>query len=310
MLRARRGFTLVELLVVIAIIGVLVALLLPAVQTAREAARRMKCGSHLRQMGLAIQNYNDVHKRYPSGFTRFHSWGWAVMILPYVEQANLHNQLATDSRNWQPIDNGADPVLLTRLQTKIPLYRCPSDNAPDINAKRLVGGRQFGLSNYAATNGSLLFQHLGEWYDAESVPGNPATYVGGNGVIFMDSKIDLREITDGTSNTLLIGEREYRFHNAALWAGTTNVNGGYANRHYNLGTAGYTDLGRDHKINGLNTNAYGSNHPGGAQFAFCDGSVHFLSQTLSVWDGKANTPWGVFDRLGARNDGMSIGSYD
>ena len=130
----------------------------------------MKCGSHLRQMGLAIQNYNDVHKRYPSGFTRFHSWGWAVMILPYLEQANLHNQLATDSGNWRPIDNGADPVLLSRLQTKIPLYRCPSDNAPDSNGKRLVGGRQFGLSNYAACNGSLLFQHLGEWYDAKARP--------------------------------------------------------------------------------------------------------------------------------------------
>ena len=310
MQRARRGFTLVELLVVIAIIGVLVALLLPAVQTAREAARRMKCGSHLRQIGLAMQNYNDVYRRYPSGFTRFHSWGWGVMILPYLEQTNLHNQLATDSGNWRPIDNGADPVLLSRLQTKIPLYRCPSDNAPDLNGKRLVGGRQFGLSNYAACNGSLLFQHLGEWYDAESTPGNAATYVGGNGVIFMDSKIDLRDITDGTSNTLLAGEREYRFHSAALWAGTTNVNGGYANRHYNLGTAGYTDLGRDHKINGLNANAYGSNHPGGAQFVFCDGSVHFLSQTLSVWDGQASTPWGVFDRLGARNDGFSVGTYE
>jgi prepilin-type processing-associated H-X9-DG protein len=201
-------------------------------------------------------------------------------------------------------------VLLARVQTKIPLYRCPSDNAPDLNGKRLLGGRQFGLSNYAATNGSLLFLHLGEWYDAESTPGNPSTYVGGNGVIFMDSKIGLREVTDGVSNTLLVGERDYKFHNGATWAGTTNAQGGYSNRHYNLGTAGYTDLGRDHKINGLNTNAYGSHHPGGAQFVFCDGSIHFLSQTLSVWDGQAQTPWGVFDRLGARNDGLVVGTYD
>jgi len=306
----RRGFTLVELLVVIAIIGVLVALLLPAVQAARESSRRMKCGSNLRQIGLALQNYHDVNKRFPSGFTRFHSWGWAVMIMPFIEQGNLHSQLAAASNNWGPVNEGANPALLTVLQTKIPSYRCPSDNSPDLNGKRLVGGRQFGLSNYAAVNGSLLFQHLGEWYDAESTPGNPSTYVGGNGVIFMDSKIELRDITDGASNTLLCGEREYKFHNAAVWAGTTNAQGGYSNRHYNISTAGYTDLGRDHKINGLNANAYGSHHPGGAQFAFCDGSVHFLAQNLSVWDGQANTPWGVFDKLGARNDGFTIGTYE
>ncbi len=307
--RKRQGFTLVELLVVIAIIGILVGLLLPAVQAAREAARRMQCGNNLKQFGLALQNYHDTNRKFPQGFTRFHSWGWAVRVFPFMEQTNLFNRLATDSGNWGPINNAASATLLTTLQTKLPDFRCPSDTGPDLNDKRTLGGRQVSMSNYLGVNGSLLFQHLGQWYDAESTPGNPATYVGGNGILFMDSKINIAAVTDGTSNTLIVGERDYR-HNGALWAGTTNTNGGYANRHFCLSTAGYTDLGRDHKINGLDPNAFSSRHVGGAQFVYCDGSVHFLSQSISVWDGQAATPWGVFDRLGARNDGLVVDHQD
>jgi len=302
----RGAFTLVELLVVIAIIGILVGLLLPAVQAAREAARRMQCSNNLKQLGLALHSYHDTNNKFPQGFTRFHSWGWAVRVLPYIEQRNLFDRLGAVSLNWGLINNGADPNLLALMQTKLPGFRCPSDTGPDLNDKRLLGGRQTSMSNYLGVNGSLLFQHLGQWYDAESTPGNPATYVGGNGVLFMDSKISFRDITDGTSNTLLVGERDYR-HNGALWVGTTNTNGGYANRHFCLSTAGYTDRGRDHKINGLDANAFSSYHAGGgAQFAFCDGSVRFLTQSISVWDGNATTPWGIFDRLGARNDGQVV----
>ncbi len=302
-----RAFTLVELLVVIAIIGVLVGLLLPAVQSAREAARRMQCSNNLKQFGLAMHNYESTYKRFPQGFTRFHSWGWAVRIMPFMEQDNLYNKLAADSGNWGNLV-ATNATLLATLQTPLSVHRCPSDTGPVLNDRRLLAGRQVSMSNYAGVNGSLLFQHLGVWYDAESTPGNPSTYVGGNGIIFMDSKITFRDIIDGTSNTLIVGERDYQFHNGTLWAGTTDVQGGYANRHFNLSTAGFTDRGRDHKINGTNANAFGSRHPGGAQFAFADGSVHFLSQTLSVWDGTAATPWGVFDRLGARNDGLVVES--
>ncbi len=210
--RRRVAFTLVELLVVIAIIGILVGLLLPAVQQAREAARRMQCSNNLKQIGLALHNYHDTYNKFPQGFTRFHSWGWAVRVLPFMEQRNLFDRLATDSGNWGPINNATNPVLLATLQTKLSGFRCPSDTGPDINDKRTLGGRQVSMSNYIGVNGSLLFQHLGQWYDAESTPGNPATYVGGNGALFMDSKIGLRDITDGTSNTLLVGERDYR-HN-------------------------------------------------------------------------------------------------
>jgi prepilin-type N-terminal cleavage/methylation domain-containing protein/prepilin-type processing-associated H-X9-DG protein len=306
MMNKSRGFTLVELLVVIAIIGILVGLLLPAVQAAREAARRMQCSNNLKQIGLALHNYHDANNKFPQGFTRFHSWGWAVRILPYIEQRSLYEKLATDSGNWGPINNAVNPVLLATLQTKMPGYLCPSDAAPELNDKRTLGGRQVSMGNYAGVNGSLLFFHLGAWYDAESSPG---VYVGGNGALFMDSKIGFRDITDGSSNTLLVGERDYKFHNGVVWQGTTNTNGGYANRHFCISTAGFTDRGRDHKINGLDPNAFGSRHTGGAMFAYCDGSVHFLSQSISVWDGvevagQAVNPWGVFDRLGARNDGF------
>ncbi|MEQ1829099.1 MAG: DUF1559 domain-containing protein [Pirellula sp.] len=301
----RRAFTLVELLVVIAIIGILVGLLLPAVQAAREAARRMQCSNNLKQLGLALHNYESANKKFPQGFTRFHSWGWGVRIFPYMEQSSLFDRLQSESKSWAPLNNAADPIVLATLQLPVPGLRCPSDTGPVLNDKRLLGGRQTSMSNYAGVNGSLLFQHLGVWYDAESTPGNPATYVGGNGILFMDSKTSFRDITDGTSNTLLVGERDYR-HNGTLWVGTTATNGGYANRHFCLSTAGFTDFGRDHKINGLDANAFSSRHTGGAQFTYGDGSVHFLSQSISVWDGQAATPWGVFDRLGARNDGLVV----
>jgi prepilin-type processing-associated H-X9-DG protein len=265
----------------------------------------MQCSNNLKQIGLALINYHDVNRKFPQGFTRFHSWGWAVRILPYIEQSAIYDRLQSESGNWGPINNGANPALLATMQTKMPGYRCPSDNGPDLSDKRLLGGRQTSMSNYLGVNGSLLFRHLGIWYDAESTPGNPATYVGGNGALFMDSSIKYSDITDGTSNTLLAGERDYR-HNGGLWVGTTSLNGGYANRHFCLSTAGFTDRGRDHKINGLDPNAFSSRHPGGAQFVYCDGSVHFLSQSISVWDGLATTPWGIFDRLGARNDGLVV----
>lgn len=301
-----RAFTLVELLVVIAIIGILIALLLPAIQAAREAARRLQCTNNLKQLGLAMHNFHDARRKFPQGHMRKTCWGWASQILPYMEQPNLYKQLATVSGNWGPINNVSNAALVPLVQTNLSEFRCPSDDAPILNDKRKLGSVEVGLSNYLGVDGSLLFSHLGKTYNAATNTSDLDTYQDGNGIIFFTSQIKMRDISDGTSKTLLVGERDY-LHNAALWPGTTNTNEGYANRHYTQSTAGYTDAGRDHKINGLDSNAFSSPHvSGGAQFSYADGSVHFVPETVSVWDGQAGTPWGVFDRLGCRNDGLTV----
>lgn len=305
--KTRCGFTLVELLVVIAIIGILVALLLPAIQSAREAARRMHCTNNLKQLALALQNFHDGNRKFPSGTVRGTCWGWAVQTLPFIERRNLHSQLEQVSGKWGAINNASNPALLQLLQTDLAEMRCPTDDAPVLNDKRTLGGQQIGLSNYLGVDGSLLFQHQGRLYNAASVPSNLDTYVGGNGIIFFSSRIRMKDITDGTSKTFILGERDYLYHNAALWGGTTNTNSGYANRHFTQSTAGFTDSGRDHKINGLDSNAFSSKHAGGgAQFAYADGSVHFIPETISVWDGVDGTAWGTLDRFGSRNDGLSL----
>src|SRR5688500_9605710 len=168
MLRRKFGFTLVELLVVIAIIGVLVALLLPAVQAARESARRMKCGSNLRQLCLALHNYESAYNRLPPGWIASNglmhtgpdsgtgtdgwgSWGWPALILKYMELGNLSDVLKVGDLDMRRALD--DPALLTIMQTKYQSFRCPSDIAPLLNDKRPITGfanqaRQLSVSNY------------------------------------------------------------------------------------------------------------------------------------------------------------------
>lgn len=192
-MKQRTAFTLVELLVVIAIIGVLVALLLPAVQAAREAARRSSCGNNLRQMALAVHNYESVVGTLPASTivnlnttstTNNLAWGVHGRILHFLEQGNLYNQVDI-SQPWdfqQAIDG-----------LKLPVYACTSD--PGSYRLRDPGG---GRAKLFPTNYGF---NLGVWlvYD-------PATNTGGDGVFFPNSHLRLAEVTDGTSNTLMISE--------------------------------------------------------------------------------------------------------
>ena len=200
---SRAAFTLVELLVVIAIIGILIALLLPAVQAAREAARRMQCSSRMKQVALAMHNYENALGVFPpgcihDGVRQRQQWGWAVFLLEYLEKGSLYRELAPNDRRLVDVLN--DPVARTLVQQPMAMFRCPSDRTPellerteqirDLDGEAAVGTDFFGAtSNFIAVAG---FWDIGD---------GPA-----NGVFFPNSAVSFSDIRDGTSNTFLFLE--------------------------------------------------------------------------------------------------------
>lgn len=283
--RKQRGFTLVELLVVIAIIGILIALLLPAVQAAREAARRSQCTNNLKQIGLALHNYHDALRTFPSGVVNFpakamadtRGWGWGALILPYLEQSALHDQLQVTRI---PFGGGVYPAPATPLtQTPLSAYRCPSDRGPDINARR----GNHGTSNYSGVFGNGT--PAGRDPDGTSY-GNEFSssheWRAGNGMFFPDSAVRIRDLGDGTTNVVAVGERAYGVagglrapsaYGGAIWAGK-----------YEHGVHASTLRGirnnDDLCLFGANEFAYSSQHPGGLNFVLGDASVRFISATV------------------------------
>ncbi len=276
----RRGFTLIELLVVIAIIAVLIGLLLPAVQKVREAAARTQCINNLKQMGLALHSYHDANSCFPPGYLSTQAytdgatdtapgWGWGTFILPYIEQGNLYSQMNLQ----QPIP------ATTPIQNLIKMYTCPSDSNAQaaFMIKDAVGTNLMlaGPSSYAASCGG-----------DESDTADPT----GKGVFYRNSKTKITDMTDGSSQTILIGERAC--NNAlGVWAGAINtgvVQRGPTNP--NPGTsiepAACFVLCHAHLINCLGDTDGGlddwsSNHTGGVNILFGDGSVHFIHDIKS-----------------------------
>ncbi len=222
--RSRQAFTLVELLVVIAIIGILVGLLLPPVQAAREAARQMQCSNNLKQIGLAMHNSHDAQRSLPPGWISSsgltfnlttqtgtgtnadENWSWSAFLLPYREQGNLHTQLnvgPVDARD--ALDN---PTLRLLLQTPVSTYRCPSDIAPATNDQRPVRSRAgatypVATSNYVAWNSGSHGFMPGE----SSGAGASADRAG---LFTMNRVTRFGACSDGLSNTFLAGERAYK----------------------------------------------------------------------------------------------------
>lgn len=183
-----RAFTLIELLVVISIIAVLIALLLPAVQRAREAARRANCNNNLKQIGLALHNYENAHSVFPAARLNFpHNWSALAMLLPYAEGANQFNSI-----NFS-FPSGSTPVPqnVTVTGTVFALFLCPSDPQPQLN-------RAFGHNNYVANSGSGTIG--GGILNAGAGPGDP------DGVFFSGRCMELRQILDGTSGTVAFSE--------------------------------------------------------------------------------------------------------
>jgi prepilin-type N-terminal cleavage/methylation domain-containing protein/prepilin-type processing-associated H-X9-DG protein len=265
--RVVRGFTLVELLVVIAIIGVLVALLLPAVQSAREAARRMQCQNNLKQMGLAMHTFHDTNQRLPpcAQSNTANRWGWQVAILPYIEQGPLFQQLGSpDITTTANMPFPATPI----VQSKIAPYRCPSD----LNTHQTtnINFDNYGMSNYIVSEGVV------SWY------------VGG--VTPEMGKTRFSMITDGTSNTLLVGERDNKIGLGAIWAGVRKSGGvvnGRARERPNvqfLGNRGTSCCGGEQPAppDPCRRGGFSSLHTNGVNFVMCDGAVRFITQTIET----------------------------
>ena len=237
----KRGFTLIELLVVIAIIAVLVSLLLPAVQQAREAARRTTCKNNLKQIGLALHNYHDVYNTFPPGWvfdaTRTpanfggNQWGWNAFILPYMDQANVYNQInfnvgfaggldaagadlaETAGTSLHGIENTILPILVCPSNRALPLtyYR---GNGTTNSGARALGGR----SNYVGCNGGLFTDQT-----------SPSFLTAQGGTFGGNSKVGIRNMTDGTTNVILVGEKKFREVSSrrvgfnSIWAGIRTV---------------------------------------------------------------------------------------
>jgi prepilin-type N-terminal cleavage/methylation domain-containing protein len=343
----RQAFTLVELLVVIAIIGTLVALLMPAVQSARESARRMSCGNNLHNLALAVQNYHDSLLSFPTGYfaepnksipgeaiPNAEGWAWGALILPFMEQKNLHDGLGVTRgslRDQLNPSNSSAQNVANLAKTPVPLFICPSDSGAFgrgqvPNQRAFDGGLGFaslsmttvdacrvGVSNYMGVAGHRdVIGNAGQDLDPNS------------GVFFANSYVRMSDIVDGTSNTFMIGERESLTCFSGAWVGMRNPHGGS-----NKGPAAVIGQSRpklnqpDPPINYNATNGCGegfsSLHPNGAQFASVDGAVRFVSNGIN-WNwvgngvnGHKNTNAagniGVYQRLMSRNDKLPVGDF-
>ena len=319
--RARgSGFTLVELLVVIAIIGILIALLLPAVQAAREAARRSQCSNNIKQVVLGLHNYHDTHKVFPPGFVdtnpshdaastpqgitgNLNGLAWSTFILPFIEQGPLYDQVKTETlgfaRNWErDMSEGSDPIPAAR--EGIAAYSCPSDTMRLINTKK----SSFGKTNYMANSGNSAAKDQ-------------------KGIFWANSQVAMRDILDGTANTVMVIERTGTTETgstscnngtiacdwkAGLWIGARyfGTSGGWHSGLNPTDIDSYGGGGTNYMI-GRTSTTWGhdwgnaSDHPGGLQLGLCDGSVRFLTETVDML---------TYRYLRARADGQVISNLD
>jgi prepilin-type N-terminal cleavage/methylation domain-containing protein len=236
--KRQRGFTLVELLVVIAIIGILVALLLPAVQAAREAARRVQCTNNLKQLALAVHNYESAQKVFPPGAINFFGGNWALKILPYLEQGAIDQTMSwgimaglpDDGSGWRGPPSIVGPGLNYELLNGvvIPTFRCPSNHWPALSYSYDSAGLGiWEMSHKFAINDYLGIAGFADLYE-ERVSGPGSYGIGAsNGVFYPTEGVAISKITDGTSNTLLLGEQSgsiiYRGEpvdlRSGVWAG-------------------------------------------------------------------------------------------
>jgi prepilin-type N-terminal cleavage/methylation domain-containing protein/prepilin-type processing-associated H-X9-DG protein len=313
---SRRGFTLIELLVVIAIIAILIGLLLPAVQKIREAAARLQCSNNLKQLGLAMHNFHDTNNALPTGGKKKlgYSIGWAGYILPFIEQDNLYRQAQQVAPNSFDSPSGASawrtPELATNplFTTPIKAYTCPSSELGNLSPD--TTNPPVTTQPNAPFQAALHYRANGGATSVPLVPGTQSVHSNwsNSGVIYPTSQTRFTEISDGTSNTLLIGEtssaigRSMPPPSCSGWCGIQPWTWGY---YYYSDTAGWLMI--DHKIVAwpigytgkflVNETPFTSNHSGGVNVLFCDGSVHFLTK---------DTPLTLLQALATRANGEVV----
>jgi prepilin-type N-terminal cleavage/methylation domain-containing protein/prepilin-type processing-associated H-X9-DG protein len=328
---SRDAFTLVEILVTLAIMTILVGLLLPAVQAAREAARRVQCSNNLKQQALALHNFESVRKRLPSATcigtgtrwglayrrdappggldprqgwpTEGPIWSWTMRIAPYLEYANLYN--ATDLQQWpwwQKIRTANGQGEINAVGYRCPTFVCPSDTR-GMQVWSDGRGNEAMVASYLGVNGRNQFQEAG----------------GQDGLLYVNSKVRFASITDGTSQTLMIGERPpsnnllYGWQWAGVgsspervYFGTTDVVlGVHEYISYPDAANPRTDYfrpGATEDPQNLHRYHFWSLHPGGGNWAMADGSVRFLAYEIDA-GGHARTSDTVLTRLATRAAG-------
>lgn len=279
------GFTLIELLVVIAVIGILIALLLPAVQSAREAARRSQCQNNMKQIGVALHNYEESNRCFPMGsYVQTFSWGSLASLLPYMEQQAIFKGIdfkPTDCCAWTKLmqtTGKAEPS-----SVRIPAYTCPSDPS---SGKSLLSGPTGPLPASADCGRLYPGNYLG--VSGDTGIGFPACYFSitattkGTGMMFTRSSTRLSQVLDGTSQTLFFGERG--LPNDLGWGWV--MCGGSECEQY-LSTQFGLVGPHDQPTNSVTVSDYWSWHPGGVYFLMVDGSVRFLNLTTSFQTLKA-----------------------
>ncbi|MEQ1824584.1 MAG: DUF1559 domain-containing protein [Pirellula sp.] len=333
-MKRQRGFTLVELLVVIAIIGILVGLLLPAVQAAREAARRMSCSNNLKQMGLALHNYESANKKFPAGFIdtrptgdplKDGGWSWMAAVLPFMEGTALYSTLDFNYHPYGATTTVSDPAGRNHAAAKIliPTFRCPSDTAPAtraMNNGNPGGTDALAITSYCGNIGPFD----GQLCDNVAMAPAPRTI----GTLVVNRQRKIGDLTDGTTNVIMVGEVSWRplqsingtnyGSDRQFILGSITSGGGplCSNRGANNNGAHLHLRATRKKLNGPLVGgdkhlAFHSYHTGGSQFAFGDGSVQFISQNIehteTDWGNTtASGPFGTYQRLAGMNDGQVL----
>lgn len=332
----------IELLVVIAIIAVLIALLLPAVQQAREAARRSQCRNNLKQIGLALHNYLDIYGVFPPGYIdtrkgggalRDGGWAWTAQILPQLDQGALYNQFNFNYAPHGTPGAASDPEGRNNraIATSLEVFRCASDVGPATTSIYDVGAVGYtdaiALTNYAGVMGSFDGDACD---DTNSTITTPAR---NNGLFVVNKTRRIAEITDGTSNTIIVGEVSYIpvqsiggtnygserqfLYGAASQNGGANCSNVGANQTGPFAHVRATRYKLNAPVGGaLLHRAFHSAHIGGGQFLMGDGSVRFISENIhhtntgySNANNNVNGPFGTYQRLSAIADGQPVDEF-